>query len=236
MVYFLLIIYSSIFISFIQVAGECFPIKKSFLFRFSECNHCQKTLSFSQMIPIYSFLFLKGKSKCCQTPIPINYFLLELTTPIYILLLHYQFSFSYRFVIGCIIYYFLAFFFVTDILYLHVPNSVMILFFLVLLTCYISFQQPAVSLIYSSLISNCFYLLFFILFRKGIGLGDIKILIILSSFLGFEMGYIIFFLSIVLGAIILLSALVLKKVEKNKQVPFVPYIFISFIIVSILMK
>ncbi|HBM3560237.1 TPA: prepilin peptidase, partial [Listeria innocua] len=33
MVYFLLIIYSSIFISFIQVAGECFPIKKSFLFR-----------------------------------------------------------------------------------------------------------------------------------------------------------------------------------------------------------
>ncbi|ELY0461856.1 prepilin peptidase [Listeria innocua] len=236
MVYFLLIIYSSIFISFIQVAGECFPIKKSFLFRFSECNHCQKKLSFSQMIPIYSFLLLKGKSKCCQTPIPLNYFLLELTTPIYILLLHYQFSFSYRFVIGCIIYYFLAFFFVTDILYLHVPNSVMILFFLVLLTCYISFQQPAVSLIYSSLISNCFYLLFFILFRKGIGLGDIKILIILSSFLGFEMGYIVFLLSIVLGAIILLSALVLKKVEKNKQVPFVPYIFISFIIVSILMK
>ncbi|MBC6149548.1 prepilin peptidase [Listeria innocua] len=236
MVYFLLIIYSSIFISFIQVAGECFPIKKSFLFRFSECNQCQKTLSFSQMIPIYSFLFLKGKSKCCKTPIPLNYFLLELSTPIYILLLHYQFSFSYRFVIGCIIYYFLAFFFVTDILYLHVPNSVMILFFLALLTCYISFQQPAVSLLYSSLISNCFYLLFFILFRKGIGLGDIKILIILSSFLGFEMGYIIFFLAIVLGAVILLSALVLKKVEKNKQVPFVPYIFISFIIVSILMK
>ncbi|HHQ1242400.1 TPA: prepilin peptidase, partial [Listeria innocua] len=46
----------------------------------------------------------------------------------------------------------------------------------------------------------------------------------------------VFFISIVLGAIILLSALVLKKVEKNKQVPFVPYIFISFIIVSILMK
>ncbi|HHQ1156435.1 TPA: prepilin peptidase, partial [Listeria innocua] len=190
MVYFLLIIYSSIFISFIQVAGECFPIKKSFLFRFSECNYCQKTLSFSQMIPIYSFLFLKGKSKCCKTPIPTNYFLLELTTPIYILLLHYQFSFSYHFVIGCIIYYFLAFFLVTDILYLHVPNSVMSLFFLALLACYFSFQQPAVSLIYSIVISNCFYLLFFILFRKGIGLGDIKILIILSSFLGFEMGYV----------------------------------------------
>ncbi|EQC2063588.1 prepilin peptidase, partial [Listeria monocytogenes] len=33
MIYFLLIIYSVILMSFIQVAGECFPMKKSFLFR-----------------------------------------------------------------------------------------------------------------------------------------------------------------------------------------------------------
>ncbi|MBC1374053.1 prepilin peptidase [Listeria sp. FSL L7-0091] len=236
MIYFLLVIYSSIFVSFIQVAGECFPIKKSFLFRFSKCNHCQTELSFSQIIPIYSFILLKGKSKCCKTSIPINYFLLELITPIYFVLLHYQFSFSYHFFIGSIMYYFLVFFFVTDILYMHVPNSVMIFFFSVLLVCYFFFQQSIISLVYSSVISSCFYLVFFILFRKGIGLGDIKILIILSSFLGFEIGYSIFFLSIILGATILLIALVLKKVEKNKQVPFVPYIFASYILVSILMK
>ncbi|EAC2373808.1 prepilin peptidase, partial [Listeria monocytogenes] len=27
-----------------------------------------------------------------------------------------------------------------------------------------------------------------------------------------------------------------KKVKKNKQVPFVPYIFVSFLLISILMK
>ncbi|EAE4766238.1 prepilin peptidase, partial [Listeria monocytogenes] len=31
MIYFLLAIYSAVFMSFIQVAGECFPVKKSFL-------------------------------------------------------------------------------------------------------------------------------------------------------------------------------------------------------------
>ncbi|EAC6252833.1 prepilin peptidase, partial [Listeria monocytogenes] len=103
MIYFLLAIYSAVFMSFIQVAGECFPVKKSFLFRFSECNFCQKTLAFYHIIPVFSFLFFRGKSRCCERPIPIIYFLMELVTPIYILLLYIQFSFSYSFLLYYII-------------------------------------------------------------------------------------------------------------------------------------
>ncbi|MBC1805485.1 MULTISPECIES: prepilin peptidase [Listeria] len=236
MLYFLLAIYSAIFMSFVQVAGECFPIKKSFLFRFSECNYCQKPLAFSHIIPICSFLFLKGKSKCCGRSIPVIYFLMELITPMYTLLIYIQFSFSYLFFIYCIIYYFLAFFFVTDIFYLYVPNSILLLFVCILFLLFILFNQSWMDLIYSGVMSSLFYLLFFSIFRKGIGLGDIKILIILSTFLGFKVGYYIFFLAIILGTIILFTALLLKKLKKNKQVPFVPYIYASFLIVSILMK
>ncbi|ASH47209.1 late competence protein C [Listeria monocytogenes serotype 1/2c str. 10-5025] len=211
-------------------------MKKSFLFRFSECNYCQKKLAFYHIIPIFSFLFFRGKSRCCERPIPIIYFLMELVTPIYILLLYIQFSFSYSFLLYYIIYYFLAFFFITDIFYLYVPNSILIVFFCVLATIAILYNQSLMDLIYSGGISCLFYLLFFIIFRKGIGLGDIKILIILSTFLGFKIGYYIFFLAIIMGTIILLTALMLKKVKKNKQVPFVPYIFVSFLLISILMK
>lgn len=109
MIYFLLAIYSAVFMSFIQVAGECFPVKKSFLFRFSECNYCQKKLAFYHIIPIFSFLFFRGKSRCCERPIPIIYFLMELVTPIYILLLYIQFSFSYSFLLYYIIYYFFVY-------------------------------------------------------------------------------------------------------------------------------
>ncbi|EAC6075418.1 prepilin peptidase [Listeria monocytogenes] len=236
MIYFLLAIYSAVFMSFIQVAGECFPVKKSFLFRFSECNYCQKTLAFYHIIPIFSFLFFRGKSRCCERPIPIIYFLMELVTPIYIILLYIQFSFSYSFLLYYIIYYFLAFFFITDIFYLYVPNSILIVFFCVHAIIATLYNQTLMALIYSGGISCLFYLLFFIIFRKGIGLGDIKILIILSTFLGFKIGYYIFFLAIIMGTIILLTALMLKKVKKNKQVPFVPYIFVSFLLISILMK
>ncbi|MBC1483472.1 prepilin peptidase [Listeria immobilis] len=236
MIYFLLIVYSAIFISFIQVAAECIPINRPFLFRFSECNNCKKNLPFHQIIPIYSFLFLKGVSSCCKTAIPISYFLLEVLTPIYILVLYHEFSFSYYFFICGICYYFLAFFFITDILYMYVPNAIIILFSVIILFIYFLFQQPLFVLTRSILMSTIFYLLFFFVFRKGIGLGDIKLFIILSSFLGFKMGYYIFFLAILAGTIILLIAVALKKIKKNRQVPFVPFIFISFIIVSILMK
>ncbi|HCY9071066.1 TPA: prepilin peptidase [Listeria monocytogenes] len=236
MIYFLLAIYSAVFMSFIQVAGECFPVKKSFLFRFSECNFCQKTLAFYHIIPVFSFLFFRGKSRCCERPIPIIYFLMELVTPIYILLLYIQFSFSYSFLLYYIIYFFLAFFFITDIFYLYVPNSILIVFFCVLTIIAILYNQTLMDFIFSGVISCLFYLLFFIIFRKGIGLGDIKILIILSTFLGFKIGYYIFFLAIIIGTIILLTALILNKVKKNKQVPFVPYIYVSFLLISILIK
>ncbi|EAE8566734.1 prepilin peptidase [Listeria monocytogenes] len=236
MIYFLLAIYSAVFMSFIQVAGECFPVKKSFLFRFSECNFCQKTLAFYHIIPVFSFLFFRGKSRCCERPIPIIYFLMELVTPIYILLLYIQFSFSYSFLLYYIIYFFLAFFFITDIFYLYVPNSILIVFFCVLAIIAILYNQTLMDFIFSGVISCLFYLLFFIIFRKGIGLGDIKILIILSTFLGFKIGYYIFFLAIIIGTIILLTALILNKVKKNKQVPFIPYIYVSFLLISILIK
>lgn len=195
-----------------------------------------KDTCFLSYHPHFFLSFFRGKSRCCERPIPIIYFLMELVTPIYILLLYIQFSFSYSFLLYYIIYYFLAFFFITDIFYLYVPNSILIVFFCVLATIAILYNQTLIDLIYSGGISCLFYLLFFIIFRKGIGLGDIKILIILSTFLGFKIGYYIFFLAIIMGTIILLTALMLKKVKKNKQVPFVPYIFVSFLLISILMK
>lgn len=132
--------------------------------------------------------------------------------------------------------FFLAFFFITDIFYLYVPNSILIVFFCVLAIIAILYNQTLMDFIFSGVISCLFYLLFFIIFRKGIGLGDIKILIILSTFLGFKIGYYIFFLAIIIGTIILLTALILNKVKKNKQVPFVPYIYVSFLLISILIK
>lgn len=102
---------------------------------------------------------------------------MELVTPIYILLLYIQFSFSYSFLLYYIIYYFLAFFFITDIFYLYVPNSILIVFFCVLATIAILYNQSLMDLIYSGGISCLFYLLFLLSFEKELDLAISKYLL-----------------------------------------------------------
>lgn len=120
--------------------------------------------------------FFRGKSRCCERPIPIIYFLMELVTPIYILLLYIQFSFSYSFLLYYIIYFF-SFFFITDIFYLYVPNSILIVFFCVLAIIAILYNQTLMDFIFSGVISCLFYLLFLLFFEKELDLAISKYLL-----------------------------------------------------------
>lgn len=136
-----------------------------------------KETCFLSYHPHFFLSFFRGKSRCCERPIPIIYFLMELVTPIYILLLYIQFSFSYSFLLYYIIYYFLAFFFITDIFYLYVSNSILIVFFCVLATIAILYNQTLMDLIYSGGISCLFYLLFLLSFEKELDLAISKYLL-----------------------------------------------------------
>lgn len=74
------------------------------------------------------------------------------------------------------------------------------------------------------------YIAFFYFFvRKGFGLGDIKILIILGTALGFVNSYKIFFISLVLALLAIGSAVLLQKFSRAKMIPFVPFLFLGYI-------
>ena len=45
----------------------------------SNCPSCGHTLSFFDLIPLFSWIFLKGECRYCHTKIPVRYPLLELT-------------------------------------------------------------------------------------------------------------------------------------------------------------
>lgn len=43
----------------------------------SACDYCGKQLDFVALIPVFSYFLLKGKSRCCQRPLPIRYPIFE---------------------------------------------------------------------------------------------------------------------------------------------------------------
>ena len=63
--------------SFIGLICDRFP-EKSIIFPRSHCNQCGHPLRFFEMIPILSQLFLRFKCRLCQSSIPYRYLFLEL--------------------------------------------------------------------------------------------------------------------------------------------------------------
>ena len=53
------------------------PRQLDIVFSRSGCYHCGKTLSWTSLIPIVSYLFQLGRSVCCQKHIPLRYLIVE---------------------------------------------------------------------------------------------------------------------------------------------------------------
>ncbi len=62
----------------------------------SACASCGKTLSAFELVPLLSFLFLKGRCAKCKTRISLQYPIVELLNAIFYVLIFYTFGFSVK--------------------------------------------------------------------------------------------------------------------------------------------
>lgn len=84
--YFLIFCIGTVFGSFFTLAVYRIPLHKDITHERSFCPNCNHKLSFWDMIPILSYLFLKGKCRYCGQKIRIRYLLLEVCSGIVFLL------------------------------------------------------------------------------------------------------------------------------------------------------
>ena len=67
----------TVFGSFFTLAVYRIPLKKDITHERSFCPNCNHRLEFLDLIPIFSYLFLKGRCRYCKEKIRIRYILLE---------------------------------------------------------------------------------------------------------------------------------------------------------------
>lgn len=85
--YIIIFIMGTIFGSFLSLATYRIPLNQDITHKHSYCPHCTHKLSFLDLIPIFSYVFLKGKCRYCKKKISPRYFILELLTGASFLLL-----------------------------------------------------------------------------------------------------------------------------------------------------
>ena len=226
---------------------------ESFLKGRSYCPHCKHILSWGDLIPIFSFLILRGKCRYCHKKISWQYPLVELATGILFFSIFYstfqhsntptfqQFiQFLYLSIVSC----FLIIIFVYDLKHYLIPDKVIYpaigiafiyrlfeilnfahwdLFVIWNLGFWIS--KPILYPLASAIFAATFFLVIFLLSRgRWLGFGDVKLGFLIGLFLGFPKTLVALFFAYLIGAIIGIELVLAKKKTLKSEVPFGPFL------------
>lgn len=80
--YVIIFIIGTVFGSFLTLATYRIPIHKDITHEHSFCPNCNHKLTFLDLIPILSYVFLRGKCRHCKKKISPRYFIIEFVTGI----------------------------------------------------------------------------------------------------------------------------------------------------------
>ncbi len=196
----------------------------------SRCGKCGHQITALENIPLLSYLFLGGKCSSCKTHISLQYPLVELFTGLISLWIAVHFGLSLQTVFALVLSWSLIAASGIDISHKLLPDNITLplLWLGILLGYFNVFVDLETSVIgamagYLSLWSV--YIVFKIITGKeGMGYGDFKLLAMLGAWMGWKMLFVIILTSSLVGAIVGISMIMLKKTERGTQIPFGPYL------------
>jgi len=195
----------------------------------SYCPKCRHQLAWYENIPVFSFLFLRGKCGHCQGRISWQYPLVELITAMLFscsfYLISAQFPISnFQFLISLFKYWFLIsimiIIFVIDLRWYLILDIITLPACLIIFIVNILLGQNWLNLLISGIIGGSFFLLQFLISKgKWIGGGDIRMGLLMGLALGWPNVIVALMLAYLLGSIIGLSLILIGKKKWGSQVP-----------------
>lgn len=227
--------------SFFNVVICRVPEKKSIIKPRSACPSCGTALKPKDLVPVFSFLFQKGRCRYCKSPISMQYLIVELTSGLMFIAVYLRYSITPEFFFLCYLMSILLIVFFIDLKHMIIPNGLVIagiaggLIFFVLRFFYVNSITDGESW-YSPLLGiaavSGFLLLVAVIGMAvygsdALGMGDVKIFIPISLFLGFKLSVLTLFLTIFLGGLTGLFLILTKLKNRKSQIPFAPFIVVG---------
>lgn len=207
------------------------PREKSIVNPPSTCPHCDTLIRPADIIPVVSWLVLRGRCRNCREPISLRYPIVELATAALFALTAYRIGFNW------LLPAYLAFALVTMVLVLtdldwkRIPNA--ILFpgggvAVILLTVGAFLEDSQAHLGRAAAGGVLFFgilLLMAIMTKGGMGMGDVKLAALLGVFTAF-LSWAVFMGGIIIGfmtgGLIGLILLITGRKGRKDEVPFGP--------------
>ncbi|HEY4484316.1 MAG TPA: prepilin peptidase [Candidatus Paceibacterota bacterium] len=225
--------------SFLNVLTYRLPKGLDFVVGRSKCQKCSHVLAWLDIIPLFSFTFLKGRCRYCKRSISKRYFFVEILTGLLFLTLfilqqpdslygYLDLSF-WLFISSTLLV--LAF---IDLDYFIIFDKILLVLFVVglayqFLRGYVFWLEPAVvggslnishNLLTAFLSFAIFLLIFLVTKGKGIGMGDIKLFFVLGFLFGFPAILVIVYIALIAGMVWGLALILFFGASMKSRVAF----------------
>ena len=203
---------------------------KSRIKPFSQCPHCHHPIRFYDNIPLISYIVLMGKCRDCGSKISWRYPLVELITAVLSLLLFLQFGLTMQFLIFFIFTAVLIVIAFIDLDHQIIPDvltlpGIPVFFLLAIIVIKIPRLEALIGLLVGGGVLFAIAFIYELVSkREGMGGGDIKLLAMIGGFLGWKSLIFILLFSSFSGAIVGITAMIIKKQDMKYAVPFGPFL------------
>lgn len=243
---FFVFVFGAVVGSFLNVVILRKNTGESIVWDSSHCFSCGKKLGVADLVPIFSFLFSKGRCRHCGSKISWQYPAIEAITGLLALLVYIKFlpaqyntfdMFAWAWFIS--LFYFAAFsvlllIAVYDFKQKIIDTHFLIIFSIFTVLPWIIWRQPNLSdFISSFLIALFFYLMWKVSGGRWMGRGDANLALPLSLFVGWPLSLAMLFISFWLGGLMGIFLLIFqsKKFGLKSEIPFGPFLALAGFIV-----
>ena len=247
--------------SFLGAANWRLKTAEDIIWKRSHCRHCKAQIRWYDNIPLLSFVVLFGRCRDCRKYISWEYPLIELMTGILFAGVALKFFgapllgisgnisglisagtvIDMSFLLFAVCYLVLIFWHDYDFMLISdmvvYPAMIVTIFYQI----YKYTQSPlGIADIHSPLTSSLiaglgaamfFFLLIWISKGKWIGGGDVKLGFLAGLIVGFPKILFVFFLTYLIGSVVSLGLIALKKKTWKSQIPFGPFMVTAILIV-----
>ena len=197
------------------------------------CPHCAHEIKPWENIPIFSYLFLRGKCSACKAPISPRYPLVELTCGLLSAYIAWHFGFTWQTGAMLVLTWGLLAMSLIDADHQILPDALVLplLWLGLIVNQFGLFATPADALWgaiagYLSLWS-VYWLFKLVTGKEGMGYGDFKLLAMLGAWGGWQILPLTILLSSLVGAVLGVIMLKLRNAETSTPIPFGPYLAIA---------
>lgn len=214
----------------------------------SICPHCKHQLGAGDLVPVLSWLYLRGKCRYCQKPISAQYPLVEATTAALFVVSYIWWPINWGdaqavlFGLWLLLLTGLMALLVYDLRWYLLPDRIVrplaalasIMAIVAIATSHHALTAFLNTVLAVAIGGGIFYVLFQVSSGKWIGGGDVKLGWVLGLILATPArATLMIFLAALIGSAVSIPFLATKRLKATSTIPFGPFLIIATIIVQL---